>query len=65
MSFGQYINHIEEVDMFKNHVRLKCVTSDDPLGKDRKGMWILLDAKEAQSLVNEIYAVVDTHRSNL
>ena len=59
MKFGQYLNHIENVDMFKDHLRL--VVKHPYEGR----ICILLDAKEAQSLVNEIYAVVDTHRSNL
>ena len=65
MSYGQFINHIEKVDMYNNFVRLKVITSDDPFGKDRKGLWILLDAEDAQSLVNDIYATVDAHRSSL
>ena len=59
MKFGQYLNHIENVDMFKDHLRLTILQPDE------ERTCILLDAKEAQSLVNEIYAVVDTHGSNL
>ena len=61
----KYINYVEKVDMFNNHVRLKVITSDNPFGKDRKSVWILLDAEEAQSLVNDIYATVDAYRSSL
>ena len=61
----KYINYVEKVDMFNNHVRLKVITSDNPFGKDRKSVWILLDAEDAQSLVNDIYATVDAHRSSL
>ncbi len=64
MSYGKFINHIDEVDMFKNHVRLKVITSEDPFGEDRKSTWILLDPQDAQSLVNDIYATVDNYRSS-
>jgi len=59
MSYGRFTYHVKDLDFWKNHVRLTVGSLE---GND--DVFVLLDAKEAQQLVNDIYNLVDDHRES-